>query len=226
MTFAWNMFAGKELKPKVSYWYILDKNTLVIFKKDGIKLNTKTDTNSSGIMAHLLFTTFLMFNNRHKTDTLTHLIMWLAYAREQHVLYGHKEQWTYVGKWLAKSGISKVHSTHLCLPNSALRKEIEKKSISTPHLSPHVHTQSLYKSNNFRIISLYLYFKSYSCLFSAFYWRTAVTGNQGQRWMQLGCWCCFINFLFFLHCTLLRSVSGSNKIHETSLRDKDWEKKR
>lgn len=94
----------KRVETKLQLQVYPGQNTLVIFKKHGIKLNTKTGTNliftehSSGIMAHLLFTTFLMFNNRHKTDTLTHLIMWLAYAREQHVLYGHKEQWTYVGK--------------------------------------------------------------------------------------------------------------------------------
>lgn len=48
-------------------------------------------------VAHLLIGTFLIFNNTHKTAILTHLIMWLAYAREQHVLYVHNEQWTYVG---------------------------------------------------------------------------------------------------------------------------------
>lgn len=80
------------------------KDPLVIYEQHGIKLKSKlvkraqTDYLLYVVVLHLPFRTFLIFKNHtHKTATLTHLIMWLAYAREQHVLYVHNEQWTYVG---------------------------------------------------------------------------------------------------------------------------------
>lgn len=74
----------------------------------------------------------MLFRNPGKTLLLTtyshtHLIMWLAYALEQQVLYRHKEQCTNVGKCVEKSGISKLHS----IQNHVLEGSLETKEKGT-----------------------------------------------------------------------------------------------
>lgn len=76
--------------------------------------------------------------------THTHLIMWLAYALEQQVLYRHKEQCTKVGKCVEKSGISKLHS----IQNHVLDSSLETKERSASEKDKKTFQYSLYHSRN------------------------------------------------------------------------------